>query len=170
MVDSNVRRGTVCETKPRYIPKQFNHHEQKIIERTVLNRIWSAGREFYTDEYDQLLLDGIQCPEIFYSDKLFLELFTQLNTISFHSCGLKILSNFPILTKVVRIDLRDNRIISGLRPVATRCPQLKNLCLNNNNITELGELACFIECNTMVNLAVSGNPIESILCYSKKIF
>jgi len=51
-----------------------------------------------------------------------LELFTQVKTISFNSCGLKILSNFPILTKVIRVDLRDNRIICGLRPVAIRCP------------------------------------------------
>jgi hypothetical protein len=87
MVESNIRRGTIKVFKQNYKKLEFRH-DQKIIERTVLQRIICSNREFQTDEFETLMLDGILTPQIFPQDKIFLETFTFCTTLTFNSCNI----------------------------------------------------------------------------------
>lgn len=75
-----------------------------LIERTILQRV-PEGKEIDPEEYEHLLLDGVSCPFIFDSDKIFMEKFTSVTSISMNSCTLKNLENFPYMEKVIKIEL-----------------------------------------------------------------
>jgi hypothetical protein len=77
MVDSNIRRGTIKLERAKYIKPTFTD-DQKIIERTVLQRVISSGSDFHAQDYETLMLDGLLVPEVLPSDRLFIEKFTKL--------------------------------------------------------------------------------------------
>ena len=77
MVESNIRRGTVRLERAKYVKPTFTE-DQKIIERTVIQRVFSSNSEFYFYDYETLMLDGILVPEMLPQDKKFVENFTKL--------------------------------------------------------------------------------------------
>lgn len=94
MVESNIRRGTVKIFQQAYVKVKFSE-EQKIIERTILQRVLCSNKEFRSDEYEMLMLDGVRSPEILPPDKQFLETFKRLKIFTMNSCYVRNLSNFP---------------------------------------------------------------------------
>lgn len=110
-----------------------------IIERTILGRV-PEGKDLDPLDYDNLLLDGISCPDIFPSDKEFLEKFIECTHMSFNSCGLKNLKNLPVMPKLKKLDLQDNKLQTGLEYIADRCKQLEVLKLSGNLISNVNEI------------------------------
>ena len=104
MVESNIRRGTVKLERQKYTRITFRD-DQKVIERTVLQRVHSANSEFNFDDYESLMLDGMLVPEIQPSDQLFLQSFTKLLQLSLNACGLRSLANFPRIPGLIKIEL-----------------------------------------------------------------
>lgn len=130
-----------------------------IIERTILQRT-PEGKKINPLDYETLLLDGISCPDIFDKDRKFLSQFTCCVQMSFNSSQLKVLTNFPFLEKLVRLELQDNKILTGLNYIAERCPSLEILKLTNNYISSVSEVAKLAPLRaTLFTLDLLGNPV-----------
>ncbi len=117
------------------------------------------------EEYEHLLLDGVACPFIFESDKIFLEQFINVITFSLNSCALKNLENFPCMDKVTKLEMNDNKISTGLEYIARSLPNLEALKLGNNNISTIKELQKLESLSSLKNLEVVGNPVCELCNY-----
>lgn len=158
MVESNIRRGTIKTCKLEYIKCKFND-DQKIIERTILQRVISGNKEFHTDEYEMLMIDGVMTPIILPQDCKFLQTFLYLKAMTLNSCTLRSLENFPIMHSLERLELNDNKLCSGLEIIVAHVPKLRLLKLANNYFTEKKHFACFSESETLELLNIHGNPL-----------
>jgi len=121
MVESDIRRGSVVVRRMDYVKPTFKA-EQKLIERTVIQRILSANREFNPEEFESLQLDGILTPDILPEDRNFLQNFYIVHTLTLNSCNLKSLVNFPLMKKLTRVELSNNKIQTGICHIAERTP------------------------------------------------
>ena len=80
--------------------------------------------------------------------------------LSFNSSQLKILTNFPNMEKLVKLELQDNKISSGLNFIAASCPNLETLKLTNNYLSSLTEIAKLSPLKlSLYTLDLLGNPI-----------
>ncbi|CDW77248.1 acidic leucine-rich nuclear phosphoprotein 32 family member e [Stylonychia lemnae] len=140
-----------------------------ILERTILQRV-PEGKEIDPTEYEHLLLDGVTVPDIFEHDREFLEQFINVTSISFNSCCLKSLTQFPKLDKVIKIELQDNKIQKGLEILIERCPNVEILKLGNNQINSLKEVQKLGPLRNLRHLDLIGNPLCEIINYTDKIF
>jgi len=116
------------------------------------------------------MLDGILTPHIFPSDRKFMETFTFVTTLTFNSCNIVFLDNMPLITKLKRLELSDNKIASGLGVLSERYPRLEVLKLDNNRIENVEELACLSRLRSLTLLSISGNPISEDFNISTRVF
>lgn len=69
-------------------------------------------------EIEELILDDWKGTELSAADKVLLESFPNLQFLSMNSCGLRSLNNFPLLPKLIKLELNDNKITGGLDKLA----------------------------------------------------
>lgn len=167
MVESNIRRGTIRLERIKYMKPTFTDN-QKVIERTVIQRVISSSSEFHFDEYETLMLDGTLIPEILFSDKLFLESFPKLMALSMNACGLRTLEGFPKLPNLRRLELQDNKLTSIVQLIHYR--KLENLKLTNNYLTTESALKPITGLRKLNSLFLTGNPICDLLDHAVKVF
>ncbi len=75
------------------------------------------------------------------------------------------------MVKLVKLELQDNKISTGLNFIADRCPNLEIIKLTNNYISSVSEVAKLAPLRTsLYSLELLGNPICESNKYSEKIF
>eukprot|EP00347_Sterkiella_histriomuscorum_P003196 403365222 len=139
-----------------------------ILERTILQRV-PEGKKIKVHEYESLLLDGVATPKMFPKDRVFLERFVNVMVLGFNSCSIRTLSKFPMMVKVVKLELQDNKIKAGLEKIIKKFPNLEILKLGNNYIDTLAEVKKLSKHKTLRSVELYGNPICEILNYTEKI-
>jgi len=144
-------------------------HYPMLLERTIIQRV-PEGKKIEPLEYETLLLDGIACPYVFEQDKLFLEQFANLTSLSLNNCALKNLDNFPYLGKLAKLEMQENKIQKGLDVLARQLPSLESLKLGNNEISSLKDLGLLAACLALKKLDVVGNPVCELNNYVDKVF
>ncbi|KAJ2078211.1 U2 snRNP complex subunit [Coemansia sp. RSA 988] len=71
----------------------------------------------------------------------------------------RILGNFPELTRLQSIYIADNRVASIERDLGTQLPQLHTLVLSNNDIAELVDLEPLRAFKKLQHLSLVNNPV-----------
>lgn len=121
------------------------------------------------DEVDELSLDSWKGTIISIQDKKILEKYEALDYLSLSGCGLKSLTNFPTLPKLIKLDLNDNAITGGLENLAS-LKELMQLSLLNNEITSTDSFTSLSSIVTLVYLDIDGCPVCQTEDYRTKIF
>jgi Leucine-rich repeat (LRR) protein len=67
------------------------------------------------DEVEELNLNGFHGSNFSVKDKNCIEEYRNLEFLTISNVGIKVLENFPILPKLIKLDLSENRIESGLQ-------------------------------------------------------
>ena len=122
------------------------------------------------------VFDENQIIELTEEDKKFLELFTNIEKLSFNGCKLKSLKNFPVLPNLEQVslnwpklDLADN-FIDDLTVVA----QYKNLSAitlgGNSKLKEYKQLEPIKDLEHLQLIDLLGTPLESKPDYRATIF
>lgn len=90
-------------------------------------------------EVEELILDNWKCAELSVSDKTLLESFPSLQFLSMNSCGLRSLANFPLLPKLIKLELNDNKIAGGLEKLMGM-KDLMQITLAGNQLRTLEDI------------------------------
>ena len=80
----------------------------------------NGDEEFDKLEYTNIVLDDLNLHQITDEDREYLEGFTECQYLSLNSTQLKSLVNLPKLPKLIRLDIMDNMIETGLEIIADR--------------------------------------------------
>jgi len=91
-------------------------------------------------EFDNLILDDDPLERLTAEDKEYLETFTKLEMISFNSCRLTSLDNFPVAPLLSRVELNENQIKGSELRHLIGSPTITILKLANNKIESVSEL------------------------------
>lgn len=121
------------------------------------------------EEVYELILDKYRGSNISLDDKLLLETFPNLESLSITGCGLKSLDNFPVLPKLLRLELCDNRLRNNLKPLLV-LPSLTMLSLAGNQISSLEELEVLATLTNLASIDLYNCPVTSVSGYSEKVF
>lgn len=122
-----------------------------------------------TDQVIDLDLQDFKSESLTISDKLCLEQFYNLESLSFNSTGLNSLTHFPKLENLIRLELNDNEIKSGLNEILTS-QELMQICLKNNKIDSFDELNHLKSLKSLVYIDLFGCPIANVKDYRDKLF
>ena len=122
-----------------------------------------------TDQVTDLDLQDFKSESLTTSDKLCLEQFYNLESLSLNSTGLNSLTHFPKLSNLIRIDLNDNEIKSGLNEL-TKLTELMQICLKNNKIDSFEELKHLKTLNSLVYIDLFGCPVANVKDYRDQLF
>nr|ACO15111.1 Acidic leucine-rich nuclear phosphoprotein 32 family member A [Caligus clemensi] len=95
--------------------------------------------------------------------------YTSLSSLSLISVGLTTLKGFPSLPKLLKLELSENRITSGLNAL-TGCPGITHLNLSNNRIKDLESLDPLKSFSNMTHLDLFNNDVCKIQDYRTKVF
>ncbi|CDW74758.1 acidic leucine-rich nuclear phosphoprotein 32 family member a [Stylonychia lemnae] len=121
-----------------------------------------------------MLMDGLTLTKLNEEDQDFLELFTEVTSLSLNSCSLISLDYLPILAKLTRLELQDNRLTGVEIPqiVEVYGDTLECLKLSNNLIRDFQLLSPLkdISPGVLINLDLSNNPVTEIVCYRDQVF
>ena len=75
------------------------------------------------------------------------------------------------MSKLVKLELQDNKLSTGLSFIADRCPNLEILKLTNNFLSSVAEIAKLAPLRvSLYTLELLGNPICEINKYAERIF
>ncbi|KAI8906876.1 leucine-rich repeat-domain-containing protein [Gorgonomyces haynaldii] len=83
----------------------------------------------------------------------------QNDTIDFTDNDLRILDNFPLLTRLHTLLLSNNRISRIDQNIGKWIPHLENLVLNNNQLTELSDLEPLFQLTHLKFLSLLDNTV-----------
>ena len=114
-------------------------------------------------------LEGWTSESISQEEKLLLEKYLSVDSLSFSGCGLKSLENIPLLEDLARIDLGNNQIEKGLENLK-HLEGIMQINLENNKISDIEEFKHLAGLETLVSLMVEGNPIAKETNYREKLF
>ena len=89
--------------------------------------------------------------------------------MSLNSAGLKSLKNLPKLQRILKLELNENKLQTGLDELLIY-KTIETIKLQNNQITKLDELEKIGKHDTLSNLDLSGNPISELDNYREKVF
>ena len=127
----------------------------------------SGESEFDKLEYTNLILDDLNLQQITDEDKEYLEGFTECQYLSLNSTQLKSLHNLPKLPKLVRLDIMDNTIESGLEMIFEQYGSMEGedaglrvLKLGNNRIKDFQEIEKLKGLTKLMQLDLTKNPIN----------
>src|SRR5207237_814508 len=84
----------------------------------------------------------------------------QNDTIDITDNDIRILGNFPLLLRLRRILLGNNRITRIDPQLAEYLPNLNTMVLTNNNISELSELEPLCGLKRLQYLSLLDNPLQ----------
>ena len=82
-----------------------------MLKSQIIAKLGSEQPDF--KEYENLILDELPVGQISDEDRNFLEQFTECKSLSLNSCGLTTLQNFPLMKKLVKLEICDN-LLSGV--------------------------------------------------------
>ncbi|KPM06740.1 U2 small nuclear ribonucleoprotein A-like protein [Sarcoptes scabiei] len=85
----------------------------------------------------------------------------QFDSIDFTDNDIRKLENFPLLTRLKRLYLSNNRISKIDEQLAESLPNIEGLVLINNQIQELGDIDPLGKFKKLETLSMMGNPITS---------
>ena len=114
-------------------------------------------------------LEGWTSESISREEKLLLEKYQSVDSLSFSGCGLKRLENFPLLEDLARLDLSENQIEKGLENLK-HLDGIMQISLENNKIADIEELKHLAGLANLMSLMVEGNPISQEENYREKLF
>ena len=114
-------------------------------------------------------LEGWTSESISREEKLLLEKYQSVDSLSFSGCGLKRLENFPLLEDLARLDLSENQIEKGLENLK-HLDGIMQISLENNKITDIEEFKHLAGLANLMSLMVEGNPISQEENYREKLF
>lgn len=95
--------------------------------------------------------------------------YTSLEILSLNNVGLTSLKGFPVLPKLRKLELSDNRISNGLN-FLNGCKKLTHLNLSGNKIKDLETLKPLEEFENLKNLDLFNNEVTGIDDYRSKLF
>ncbi|OMJ86420.1 hypothetical protein SteCoe_12080 [Stentor coeruleus] len=124
---------------------------------------------FEAEEVYELILDKYRGSSISMDDKLLIETFQNLESLSITGCGLKSLDNFPVLPKLLRLELCDNRLRNNLKPLLV-LPSLTMLSLAGNQISSLEELEILSPLTNLASIDLFNCPVTTVNGYAEKVF
>ncbi|OBZ87861.1 U2 small nuclear ribonucleoprotein A' [Choanephora cucurbitarum] len=81
------------------------------------------------------------------------------DAIDFTNNDLRVLGNFPRLNRLQHLLLNNNRISKIDHELNHYVPNLKTIILNNNSISELGDLEALVDCKQLTHLSLLDNPV-----------
>lgn len=81
------------------------------LEKLINDRL-PEGTELSPHDFKTLLLDDLPIGELSAEDRAYLESFTACEHLSLRSCGLRSLANFPLMPRLLRLDLASNCLFS----------------------------------------------------------
>lgn len=135
------------------------------MEREIEGKI--RGHE--PDQIEDLILDNWRGPEISPNDKLLIERCKNLCSLSFNGCGLKSLNNFPNLSNLIKLELSDNHLKSGLEPLSN-LNELMQISLAGNQISTIEDLRPLANLPNLLSLDLYGCPVTDIEGYRDRVF
>ena len=83
----------------------------------------------------------------------------QFDCLDFSNNDIKKVDNFPVMKKVSTLLFHNNRISRLASDLGTKLPQLHNLVLTANSITQLYELRALAKCPQLEHLVLVDNPV-----------
>lgn len=131
--------------------------------------IKSQVKDLETSDVYELILDKWRGSSILDSDKVLLESFSSLETLSLTGCGLKSVENFPVLLNLVKLELCDNKIKGSLKALSY-LHSLTMLSLAGNQISSLEQLQEIAGLKNLASLDLYGCPVTLANDYSEKVF
>ena len=135
------------------------------MEAIILDQISDAE----PDEVEELNLEGWKGSSISIQDKKLLERYTNLDYLSLADCGLKTLENFPLLLKLIKLDLNNNSLKDGLESLSG-LKDLMQLNLSSNEFRSIDLFSPLSGLNSLVYLEVEDCPVSKTEDYRQKLF
>jgi Leucine-rich repeat (LRR) protein len=117
----------------------------------------------------EIELEGWTSDSISPDEKLILEKYSSVDSLSFSGCGLKNLENFPALENLARLDLTNNQISKGLHHLK-HLEGIMQIDLENNKIADLEEFKHLAGLESLMSIMVQGNPVAQDENYRQKLF
>lgn len=139
----------------------FNNKMEDIIEEQV------QGEPPH--EVLELVLDQWNGRSISNSEKKLIERFKNLDSLSLSGCGLESLESFPILPSLIKLDLSENKIKTGLSNLK-HLTEIMQINFINNLIEDVNEFTHLKEFRSLVYLEVEGCPLTSSERFREKLF
>ncbi|CAH0001370.1 unnamed protein product [Clonostachys byssicola] len=81
------------------------------------------------------------------------------DAIDFTDNDIQVLGNFPLSPRISTLLLARNRVVTIQNTLATSIPNLKNLVLSSNNLTELADLDPLGKFSHLTHLVLADNPV-----------
>ncbi|PAV83793.1 hypothetical protein WR25_17634 [Diploscapter pachys] len=123
-----------------------------------------AGRA--ADDIEELYLDGTEgSTDIQGLD----DKFTALSVLSLVNCGLTSLKGLPMLPRLLRLDIADNKLAGDLDIIAKNCPELIYLNISSNKFNTFEQLEPLKEMR-ISELDCFGSEVATLEKYREKIF
>jgi hypothetical protein len=120
------------------------------------------------DEVEDLNLEEWKGRSISLADKRLLEKYHNIDYLAMSGCGLETLDNFPLLPKLIKLDLNENNIRTGLSNLS-QLTELLQLSLINNKIENASEFQP-LENLGLSFLEIDGCPLTGKPGYREQIF
>lgn len=120
---------------------------------------------------EELILDECDISSISEQLGKKLERFANLQSLSMNKCGLKNLSGFPNLSKLVRLELIENSFNGNqLAFVVERLPELISLSVSQNQLTDFASVESLAKLTKLYQLDLTGNSLTELEGYKTHIF
>lgn len=125
-------------------------------------------------EVEELILDNWKCAELSVSDKALLESFPNIQFLSMNSCGLRSLNNFPLLPKLIKLELNDNKIAGGLERLVGM-KDLMQITLAGNQLRTLEDIRPLVistqtQLTSLVAIDLYHCPVATVPQYRETLF
>ncbi|CAG9321367.1 unnamed protein product [Blepharisma stoltei] len=117
----------------------------------------------------ELILDDWKGNSISERDKILIEGFVHLEFVSFNNCGIEHIDNFPDLPNLIKLDLSNNKISSGLMNL-THLNELMQISLSGNKIKSFDEISHLSSLENLICMDIERCPIADTPDYTQKIF
>ncbi|OMJ90602.1 hypothetical protein SteCoe_7000 [Stentor coeruleus] len=127
----------------------------------------TEGTDF--EEVEELNLESWRSKTISPQEKKLLERYLNLDYLSMSGCGLESLKNFPVLSRLIKLDLNENSIKTGLENLSG-LKDLMQLSFTKNKLDSIESFRPLSTLTSLVYLDIDGCPVTQIEDYRNKIF
>ena len=121
------------------------------------------------EDVEELNLESWKGASISVQEKKLLETYLNLDYFSLSDCGLKNLDNFPVLPKLIKLDLNKNDIKGGLDKLSP-LKELMQLELSNNQLGTVADFLPLVSLTSLVSLDLKNCPVTLTEDYRQSIF
>ena len=116
-------------------------------------------QEIIPTEFSNLILDELKIERLSEADKKFLEEFSNLESLSMNSTELRSLENFPMVPKLQKLYLDDNKLKGSDLAHLKDCANLETLFICNNQLKEFDDLKDLGTMKALKVLDLSNNEV-----------